>query len=93
VVRAQIVFDDGSQSLTFERGLCNFQHAASHLVECPCHGFDEQVVLALEMPVEAPFVRPTFFITVPMPLLSPPCLRKRTSGHGKNVLVILRFVP
>jgi hypothetical protein len=45
-----------------------------------CHRVDEQVVLALKMPVEAPFFRPTFFITVPMPLPSPPRSRKERAA-------------
>src|SRR3984893_2072231 len=92
VAWAQIVFDDSPQSLTFGRGLCNFQHAASHLVECPCHRFDEQVVLALKMPVEAPFRQAYLLHYRADAAAVTAVLAERASGHGNNLLVVLRFV-
>src|SRR5882672_423940 len=92
VVRAEIAFDDGPQTLTFGRGLCNFQHASSHLVECPCHRFDEQVVLALKMPVEAPFRQAYLLHHRPDAAAVTAVLAERASCHGKNVLVVPRFV-
>jgi hypothetical protein len=86
------VFDDGSQSLTFGRGLGNFQHASSHLVECPCHRLDEQVILAFKMPVEAPFRQAYLLHHRADAAAVTAVLAERASGHGKNVLVVLRFV-
>jgi hypothetical protein len=86
------VFDDGSQSLTFGRGLCNFQHASPSLVECPCHRFDEQIVLALKVPVETPFREAYLPHHRPNAADVTAVLAERPRGHGKNVLVVLRFV-
>ncbi len=89
---AQIAFNDGSQCLTFGRRPCNFQHATSHLVECPCHRFDEQVVFALKMPVETTFRQAYLLHHRPDAAAVTAVLAERASGHGKNALVVLRFV-
>jgi hypothetical protein len=92
VPRAQVAFDDGLESVSFGRGLRNFQHALSHLVECPGYGLDEQVVLALKMPVEAPFGQAHLFHQRPDAAGVPAVLAERTSGYGKYILVVLGFV-
>ncbi len=92
MARAQIAFDNGAQSLTFGRGLRNFQHARSHFVECPCYRFDEQIVLALKVLVEAPFGQAYLLHHRPDAAAVASVFAERASGHGKNVRVILRFV-
>ena len=92
VTRAQVVFDDSLESVSFGCGLRYLQHALSHLVECPRYGFDEQVVLALKMPIEAPFRQAHLFHHRSDAAAVPAMLAERASGHGKNVLVVLRFV-
>src|SRR4029077_1233139 len=80
------------QCLTFGRGLCNLHHVSSRLVECTCHCFDEQVVLAIEMPVEAPFFQAYLLHHRPDAAAVTAAFAERASGHGKNLLVVLRFV-
>src|SRR4029077_3206994 len=80
------------QCLTFGRGLCDLHHVSSRLVECTRHCFDEQVVLALEMPVEAPFFQTYLLHHRSDAAAVPAALAERASGHGKNFFVVLRFV-
>ena len=91
-VPSEFAFDDGSQSLTLGRGLCNLDHASPRLVECPCHRFDEQVLLALKMPVEASLFQAYLLHHRPDPARVTAALAKRASGHGKNLFVVLRFM-
>src|SRR5579864_433852 len=78
--------------MPFRCRLGHLHHVSSSLVECPRNRFDEQVVLALEMPVEAPFLQAHLFHYCTDAAGVPAALAERASGHGKNLLVVLRFV-
>ncbi len=92
MAHAEIAFDDGPQRLTFRRGLCNLHHARFHLVDRPCHRFNEQVVLALKMPVKAPFFQACLLHHRPDAAAVTAALTESPSRDGKNFLVVLRFV-
>ena len=92
VTRAQIALDDRPQGLTLGRGPCDVHQSLSRLIQCPCDRLDEQVVLALKMPVKAPFFQAHPLHHRPDAAAVPAALTERASGHAKNLLVVLRFV-
>ena len=51
-----------------------------------------QVILALKMPVEAPFSQAHLLHYRADAATVTAMLAERASGHGKNMLVVLRFV-
>jgi hypothetical protein len=92
VRRAQVTFNHGSQSLSLRRRSRSFHHARPHLIECPGHGFDEKIVLAFKVPVKAPLCQADLLHHRPDAAAVTASLAERASGHGKNLLVVLRFV-
>src|SRR5581483_1657651 len=92
VARAQIALDDRSQSLSFARELCSLDHAVSRFLECASYRLHKQVVLALEMPIEASLGEAGLFHDSPDPAAVPAVFAKQASGKSKNVFAALRFV-
>jgi len=92
MTRAQIVFDHGLQSLSVGRGVCDFDHACSHFVEGAGYGFDEEVILAVEMPVEASFGEAYLLHDGPDAAGVAAMLAKGLRGYRDDVLVALGFV-
>src|SRR6185312_4714271 len=92
MTRAQIELDDRPQGLAFRRSGCHSRYAVTHLIEGPGYCFDEQIVLAFKVPVEAAFREAYLLHHCADAAAVAAVLAERASGDGKNVLVVLRFV-
>src|SRR3984893_17754229 len=92
VAGAQITFDDRPQSLAFGCSLCSLQHARSHLIERSRYRFNEKIILACKMPVEAPFCQAYLLHHRTDATRVPAVLPDRAGSHGKNLLAVPRFV-
>src|SRR5579862_8172246 len=89
---AQIALDNRLQCLTWRCSPCNLLHPPSCFLDGPCHRLDEQVVLALEMPIESTLFQAHLFQHGPDAARVAAALAERTRRRSKNSFVIPGFV-